>query len=51
MAETKWWFCGDCGHKNHPRPRQDNSLCENCGHKQERDNVNDVDYDPGVINA
>lgn len=57
-AETKWWACGVCGFRNHPRGQlansldkiaqgtiADNSKCEQCGGSVEDENA--VDYTPG----
>lgn len=56
-AKTKWWLCGVCGHRNHPRGLLANSLntlaagevadndrCEGCG--GDRSDENAVDYQP-----
>jgi len=64
---SAWWFCGFCGFQNHPRREQDNTKCEQCGHKQgENDKIvrndrgelvdvslDDKDYEPraGGFNA
>jgi hypothetical protein len=43
-AKTSWFFCGLCGFKNHPRAKQDNAKCEQCG--ADRDELDAADYDP-----
>jgi len=43
-AKSRWWFCGECGFKNHPRLEQDPKKCEQCGAGQ--DNPQAVDYIP-----
>lgn len=45
MATTKWWYCGRCGFRNHPRLGQDAKLCEQCGAGQNDPDAKD--YDPG----
>lgn len=51
-AQTKWWFCGQCGFKNHPRGPANGSSseelakkCEQCG--AGRDDENATDYKAG----
>jgi hypothetical protein len=50
-AKTKWWYCGSCGFKNHPRdPRLHggneaiNENCEQCG--APADHLESIDYNP-----
>lgn len=43
-AKSSWWFCGECGFKNHPRLEQDKKKCEQCGATQ--DHPQAVDYIP-----
>lgn len=49
-ATTKFWICGNCGFRNHPRPypQVDPFACEQCGLKG---NAASVDYTPGVTLA
>lgn len=49
MAATLWWFCGECGFKNHPRSsklhhgnKEINESCEQCGDARS----NGTDYKP-----
>lgn len=43
-AKTSWFFCGNCGFRNHPRMNQDITKCEQCGAKN--DHPEAVDYTP-----
>jgi NADH pyrophosphatase NudC (nudix superfamily) len=43
-AKSRWWFCGECGFKNHPRLEQDSKKCEQCG--AAADHPQAVDYIP-----
>jgi ribosomal protein L37AE/L43A len=43
-AKTKFFFCGKCGFKNHPRLNQDPTKCEQCGASSDEPEA--VDYDP-----
>jgi ribosomal protein L37AE/L43A len=43
-AKTKFFFCGRCGFKNHPRLNQDTTKCEQCG--ASADEPEAQDYDP-----
>jgi hypothetical protein len=50
-AKTRWWYCGECGFKNHPRPPaaragdpDPNDKCEQCGNARDRDDA--LDYSP-----
>jgi len=43
-ASTSWWYCGQCGFRNHPREKQDVTKCEQCGASQEHKSA--VDYVP-----
>jgi len=31
VGGSSWFYCGNCGFKNHPRQGQDNTKCEQCG--------------------
>jgi hypothetical protein len=52
-ARTSWWYCGQCGFKNHPRVERDDrgtprpvdfTKCEQCGGSAE--DQNSSDYNP-----
>jgi len=43
-ASSRWWFCGECGFKNHPRLGQDATKCEQCGADQKHPEA--TDYTP-----
>ena len=48
-TKTPWFYCGKCGFRNHPRPNQDNSKCEQCG--TSNDDKDAREYDPSPAQA